>query len=160
MVNQFMCVYLNKMTREYMHEFFKGFIYDPATNINSGTTGKYQYDEDRVNEYFDKHQFQGKLHFAIMLENTVIGDVYLKHFDSVNHTCEIGIHMVNDLYKNRGYGTQALKRMVEYAFCNLDIEAIYAETLITNHRSNKALIKAGYKLIAQNDEMCKYICLK
>ena len=68
--------------------------------------------------------------------------------------------MVNDLYKNRGYGTQALKRMVEYAFCNLDIEAIYAETLITNHRSNKALIKAGYKLIAQDDEMCKYICQK
>lgn len=58
-----MNIRLNEMTRDRLHEFFN-------------------HDENQVNTYFDKHQKQGKLHFAIMLDDAVIGDKYLKKYRS------------------------------------------------------------------------------
>lgn len=98
-----------------MYIFFKDFQYDPKVSSKSAAN-VYQYDESRVDEYYTRHQSQDKLHYAIMLKESVIGDVYLKNIDNRNKSCELGIHMINNHYKGKGYGTQALQQIKDIVF--------------------------------------------
>ena len=91
-----------------MHAFFKHFTYDPLA-LGEEKIPNYIYDQENVDQIYDKQQNQGKHHFAIMYEGQVIGDIYLKQINYVSQTCEMGIHIVNDSYKGKGYGTQAEK---------------------------------------------------
>ena len=155
-----MNIKLCEMTRDRLHDFFKHLVYDPQTFIDERCIQPYIYDENQVNAYFDKHQKQGKLHFAIMLDDAVIGDIYLKNIDPLSKSCEIGIHMVSDHFKGKGYGTQAEQQMLTYAFSKLQMESVYAQTLAKNHRSRKALIKAGFTPIEINEHTCRFVCRK
>lgn len=155
-----MNIRLSEMTRDRLHEFFKHFVYEPQTFKDESCVRPYIYDENQVNAYFDKHQKQGKLHFAIMLDDAVIGDIYLKNIDPLSKSCEIGIHMVSDNFKGKGYGTQAERQVLEYAFNKLNMESVYAHTFAKNHRSRKALIKAGFAPIEINEQTCRFVCYK
>ena len=143
------------MTREHMHAFFKQFQYDPLAE-STPKDKPYIYNADTVDQYFDKHINQGKIHFAIMLNNNVIGDVYLKHFNPVQKSCEIGIHLANDKYKGNNYGTKAIQLILVHAFENMDIDVIYADTLIKNQRSRRALEKAGF-IVSNTDAESIYL---
>ena len=104
-----MNLYLVKMTRSLIHEFFQFFSYDPAAIADTEQTPVYQYNKEAVNKFYDKHITQGKIHFAIMLYNKIIGDIYLKDLNLELESSNIGIHIVNDQYKGNGYSTQAKK---------------------------------------------------
>ena len=153
-----MKLYLVKMTRVLMHEFFKDFSYDPDTAADAKQAQVYQYNEETVNRLYDKHIAQGKIHFVIMLDDQVIGDIYLKHHDPALKCCDIGIHIVNDQYKGKGYGTQAERLLLNYIFKELKMKTVYAETLIKNERSAHVLKKAGFMEIGRNDNMIRFAC--
>ena len=99
-----------------MHNFYKIFEYDPVTLPEKDIDKVYTYQAEQVEQRFNKHQQQGKQHFAILLDEQVIGDIYLKQLDQMTRSCEMGIHLINDTYKNKGYGTQAEKLLLKYAF--------------------------------------------
>ena len=153
-----MNVYLMEMTRNMMHAFFAQFEFDPATAGSGWEQAAYIYEPAKVDQYYDKHKAQGKLHFAIMLDESVIGDIYLKHIDWETRSCEMGIHIVNDLYKGMGYGTQAEQLMLQYAFQTLNMSEVHAETLISNARSRHVLEKAGFEETDRTDNKCHFVC--
>ena len=152
-----MCIRLETMTRERMHEFYRSFEYDTAISPKNSL---YVYNAEKVDQLYMKHMQQGKIHFAIILEDFVIGDIYLKHIDRISHSCELGIHTTNDVYKGKGYGTQAIQLILEYAFTKLKMNTVNANTFIDNNRSKRALIKAGFTEIAQWDGFCHFECRK
>ena len=120
------------MTKAQMHEFFKEFTYDPATFAEQSELTPYVYDQQSVDAYYEKCKAQGKLHFAILRADAVIGDLYLKHIDYDKRTCELGIHMVNDRVKNKGYGTKSIQLLLSHAFTELEMESgAPSETLYT-----------------------------
>ncbi len=49
-------------------------------------------------------------------------------------------------YRNRGYATEALRRMVDYGFSELDLEVIAAWVRSHNTGSTRVLEKCGFKL--------------
>ena len=151
-----MILYLAKMTRSLMHEFFKSFANDPDTFDDSTQTTAYQYNEEKVNALYDKHVAQGKMHFAIMLDDQIIGDIYLKHLDIATKSCDIGIHIVNDQYKGKGYGTQAERILLNFVFKKLKMKTVYADVLIKNTRSAHVLKKVGFIEIGRNDIMIRF----
>lgn len=155
-----MRLYLVKMTRSLMHEFYKSFSYDPETIADTEQTPVYQYNKEAVNKFYDKHITQGKIHFAIMHDDEIIGDIYLKHLDPELESCDIGIHIVNDQYKGKGYGTQAEKILLSYLFNKLKMKTVYAETLIKNKRSTYVLKKVGFIEVSRNDNMIRFACQK
>ena len=155
-----MCVELVKMTRELMHKFYQMFSIDAAAIPDGVDLTAYQYDANMVNQRYDQHLSQGKQHYAIILNNQVIGDVYLKHINTATRSAEMGIHIVNDKYKNKGYGTYAEKLLLQHAFNELGLEAVYANTLAKNKRSKRALIKAGFREIDSDDQFCYFKCRK
>lgn len=140
-----------------MHTFFKDFQYDSSIS-DENAVKIYQYDKKRVDEYYTKHRAQGKLHYAIMLNESVIGDIYLKNMDSVNRACELGIHMINDHYKGKGYGTQALLQIKQIAFKKLRFKTLYANTRQENMNCRRALVKAGYREMKTENGRCLYVC--
>ena len=122
-----------------MHAFFKQFQYDPMAE-NTPDQNPYIYNAETVDQHYDKHTEQGNTHFAILLNDEVIGDIYLKHFNQADKSCETGIYLVNDQYKGKGFGTQT------------DIEVIDADTLEKNQRSKRTLEKVGFTVIRTDHE--------
>lgn len=148
-----MSLYLEKMSRKQMHEFYQAFVHDPAI---SGETAAYvddSYDAKLVDSKYQHHLEQGKQHFAILLDQLVIGDIYLKNIDLTKRSCELGIHMVNDQYKGKGYGSEAIKLMAEYAFSDMGLDTVWVKILIRNHRSKQAFLKAGFIEIGEDQGM-------
>ncbi|OZH54355.1 hypothetical protein AFK68_11500 [Hydrocoleum sp. CS-953] len=68
------------------------------------------------------------------LENFPIGYVVLKGLNLDLFTAEIGIAILDEKYRNKGYGTLALKRLIIYAFNELHIQTIGAVILLSNKR--------------------------
>ena len=141
-----------------MHNFYKIFEYDPVTLPEKDIDKVYTYQVEQVEQRFNKHQQQGKQHFAILLDEQVIGDIYLKQIDQMTRSCEMGIHLVNDTYKNKGYGTQAEKLLLKYAFEKLGLAIVYANTLLNNDRSKHVLSKVGFKETHSDAQRCYFEC--
>ena len=79
----------------------------------------------------------------------------LKKIDPAERRCELGLCLVNDRYKNHGYGTLALRQGLRFAFEELGLETVLADSLLRNTRSQRALQKAGFRYVSE-DEHFKY----
>ncbi len=143
------------MTREYMHELFQGFVYDPDIFQDMALYEKMRnsvYDPQKVDALFDKHsREEDRRSFAVLLGERVIGQVDLKHIDPEERTCELSIHLKSDAVKNRGFGTRAEQLAIDYAFDTLGMERILADSVEKNHRSQHVLEKLGFTLVRQED---------
>lgn len=151
---------LDEMTRERFRELFRGFQYDPCMFTDMELYEKCRalpYDEEAVDRRFDKRNADSAaMTFAVMLEGRVIGEVVLKHIDRENKTCELGIHLKDDSVKGQGYGTEAERLAIEYAFSTLRMDTVYADHIIKNERSRHILQKLGFEFIEEKDGFRKY----
>ena len=59
-------------------------------------------------------------------------------------TCEIG-YCYGEKFWGQGYGTEALKRVMEYLFKEADADVVWAEHMTLNPASGKVMAKAGLK---------------
>lgn len=142
---------LRIMTRELCHELYKGWENDPAIYMDMNRFAPYQYDEARVDRYFESKCDSSRVLFAIMADGKPIGELQLKQIDWENRACTLSIHMKKDAVKGRGYGTQAEKLALQYAFDILSMAAVYADTVTKNTRSQHVLEKVGFRLIGEKD---------
>ena len=68
----------------------------------------------------------------------------------------MGIALKNTRYKDRGIGTQAERLAINYVFNQLDIPTLYADSIITNTRSQHVLEKVGFSLISEDGQFRYY----
>lgn len=81
--------------------------------------------------------------FAILLDDIVIGDVYLKNIDLQKGSGTLSIVLIQDCYKEKGYGTAVERTVLEYGFKELGLSVIYADVVLRNTRSQHVLEKIG-----------------
>ncbi len=150
------------MTRERMHEMYRGFTLDPAIFEDMALYEQkknYVYDPRKVDALFDmRNAEEGSVAFAVVLGGAVIGEVGIRHFSPGKKVCELSVHLQNDSVKNRGYGTQAERLAIDYAFDVLGAEYIFAESLIKNTRSQHVLEKLGFRYMGEEEGFKQY-CL-
>ena len=139
------------MTRALCHELFKGWENDPDIYMDMAQFTAYQYNEAAVNRYFDARQNPSRVLLAIMEGSTPVGEIQLKQIDRERKECTLSIHMQNDAVKGRGYGTCAERLAVQYAFEVLDLEAVNADTIVKNKRSQHVLEKVGFQYVEEKD---------
>ena len=144
-------VYLCIMTRELCHKFYKNFENDPDIFMDMDLFSEYKYNEDAVDRYFDLKQEPTRILFAIMKDNDPIGELHLKNIDHTSKECILSIHMQNDSVKGHGYGTYAEELALKYAFDDLGMDAVNADTIIKNTRSQYVLEKVGFKYIKEEN---------
>lgn len=144
-------IYLYVMTRELCHEFFKNFENDPDIFMDMDLFSKYEYDKSAVDKYFDSKQNPNRVLLAVMKDDKPIGEIQLKNIDNRSKECTLSIHMQNDTVKGQGYGTYAEKLALEYAFGKLGMNAVNADTVIKNKRSQHVLEKVGFQYIKEEN---------
>ncbi len=97
-------------------------------------------------ELSTKANMEGReLHLGIRLveTNELIGVVGLKNVSAKNKKAEVGYWIGQDFWK-KGYGTEAVTMIVEYAFNKLNLHKLEALTFTFNEASVKILEKLGF----------------
>ncbi len=90
----------------------------------------------------DKH----KVFTIIKKENQIpIGEIRTSFINWVDGTGEIGI-LLNPIEKQKGYGSEALDLILDFAFNRLRLNRIEAQYLETNIPSAKLFKKAGFTI--------------
>ena len=70
----------------------------------------------------------------------------------------MGIHLQNDSVKEKGYGTQAERLVLQYAFEELGMVAVNADAALKNTRSQHVLEKVGFRYTHEDDTFKYYRC--
>ncbi|MEL7625283.1 MAG: GNAT family protein [Anaerolineaceae bacterium] len=73
-----------------------------------------------------------------------IGNLSFMNIHPVNKSAEIGIMIGEKQYWNQGYGTEAMRRMCQYGFEDLNLHRIFLRVYEDNNRGKAAYRKVGF----------------
>lgn len=148
-------IFLKPMTREMYHTFFREYQNDADLYLDKKEYREYCYNKETVDQYVQKQIDLNRIPLAIMRGDEIIGE--LKLYNIENGKCAtLGISMKSKNYKGRGFGTQAEMMAIRYVFDELDIPVLYADTILTNTRSQHVLEKVGFQFLRQDKERKYY----
>lgn len=107
--------------------------------------------------YLEKEQ-DNKSVFAIIDLQTdeIIGNVGLHDINNINRTATLGIFIGNKDYRSKGYGTEAIKLILDFGFNYLNLNNIDLALMEFNKRALKCYEKCGFKEIGRRRK-CKFI---
>ena len=149
-------VSLTPGTLSLYHALFRDFEQAPELFEDKSKFQPYVYDPAKVDAWVAERQARsGERRFCIMLDREPIGELVLKGVDPVSKSCAMGICLKNDRFKNHGYGTLAERQGLRYAFEELGLETVGADSLLQNTRSQRSLQKAGFRFVSE-DQHFKY----
>jgi RimJ/RimL family protein N-acetyltransferase len=81
--------------------------------------------------------------FVIETDGVVIGSGGLHEIDHFRRVCEIGIGLGREFW-GQGFGQDAVKTLVDYAFTHLNMNRVALEVLADDERAVGAYKKAGF----------------
>lgn len=87
-----------------------------------------------------------------------MGEIQLKRINIVKGSATLSIHMANNEYKNQGWGTEAIRLLLEYALHCMQLNAVHADCVHRNQRSQHVLEKMGF-VYAYQDDILRYYTL-
>ena len=151
-------IHLCQMTKELARQYYKNFETDPDLFMDMNKFYTYVYDPAKCDETVDRYHQLRRVYLAVMPENDPIGEVILKNVDYDRKHCTLGMHLQNDSVKNKGYGTQAEKLALQYAFNEIKMNTVYADAIHKNKRSQHVLTKVGFRETHQDDTFIYYRC--
>jgi RimJ/RimL family protein N-acetyltransferase len=109
-------------------------------------------------KWFEEHAAlsQSSLTFGILeLEtNRLIGTCSLMDINPVNGSATLGIVIGETDCLGKGYGTEAVKLLVEYGMFFLNLHNIQLQVYGFNARAIRAYEKAGFRLIGRRRAAC------
>lgn len=91
--------------------------------------------------------------FIICLDDgREIGSVYFRDIDRENKTAEYGIFIGEEDAIGCGYGSQAARLALEYAFGTMGLEKVFLRFLADNIGARRSYEHAGFRLIENRRE--------
>ncbi|PFR33485.1 GNAT family N-acetyltransferase [Bacillus cereus] len=88
-------------------------------------------------------------------DDSVLGDIGFKGGPNENQTVEIGYGFI-EKYWNKGYATEAVRELIDWAFKTGEVETIIAETLLDNYSSMRVLEKLHMKRVNATETMINW----
>lgn len=82
-----------------------------------------------------------------------IGSVYFRDIDRVQERAEYGIFIGEDDAVGKGYGTQAAKLALAYAFEELKLKSVFLRVFADNTGARKSYERAGFVLLDDKKEI-------
>lgn len=73
-----------------------------------------------------------------------IGNCSIYDIDEIKKEAELGIMIGDRDYWNKGYGSDAVKALLNYAFESRGIKRVYLKTLMENTRAQRCFLKCGF----------------
>ena len=91
---------------------------------------------------------QGKDGYAFLIclveGERPIGEVLLMDIDRVNGSAEVGIFIGEPDEWGKGYGTDAVRALVDFGFTELRLERVWLEVATDNARAERSYAKVGF----------------
>ena len=75
----------------------------------------------------------------------LIGTLGLEHFNWIERSAVLGIFIGDKDFRSNGYGTEAIKLLLEYGFKYLNLHSIRLDLVSINERAHKCYLKCGFK---------------
>ena len=79
------------------------------------------------------------------INHKAIGYVSIKGIDKTEGRAEVGIAIMDKEYRGKGYGTEALKQAVNYAFNELGLNLLGLTVFPSNQRAIQVYEKIGFQ---------------
>ena len=108
-------------------------------------------------EEFDFSKYLGREDlFAVRLKGSgrLIGIIL--YFDAEGASCEIG-YGLGSAYWGRGYGTEAVRRFLEYLFCEKGYRSVRACFFVGNEASRRVMEKCGMRFSRYAEKEISYL---
>lgn len=124
-------------------DYFQWFNDAATCKYNSHAT--FPNNEKRMREYFcDIQQSQDTIVFAIIEKTTEthVGNISLQHIDWISRNAEIA-WILGNAHSGKGYGTDAGRLVIQYAFERLNLVRVYCGTSAENIPMQKVAEKLG-----------------
>ena len=85
--------------------------------------------------------------FAIVTidENKMIGTIGLEQINWINRTAVLGVFIGDKEYLSKGYGTEAIRLILDFGFNYLNLHSIKLNVMSFNERALKCYKKCGFK---------------
>ena len=112
----------------------------------------------RKEKEYMENNYKNDSSFAIVTinEDKLIGTVSLEKVDNINRTATLGIFIGDKEYRSKGYGTEAIRLILDYGFNYLNLNNIQLEVLEFNERAIKSYKKCGFKEYGRRRK-CKFL---
>ena len=112
---------------------------------------------DAERRFLDKHM-DDECSFAIVeLENDkLIGTISLENINHISRTAILGIFIGDKPSRNKGYGTEAIRLLLDYGFNYLNLNNIKLDVLEINERAIACYKKCGFKEYGRRRK-CKFL---
>ena len=135
---------LKTFTEEEYHAFFRGYVSDPLMDA-----APFVYSREQVSRsYLYNHGGfrEDYTHFGIFENGIPVGSFQLKRMDPEKKSCEFGIILQNDRAKNRGIGTEAIRKLMDIARDEYGMNLMIGDTMGRNGRMIRVFEKLGFEL--------------
>ncbi|MFX0059482.1 MAG: GNAT family N-acetyltransferase [Candidatus Hodarchaeota archaeon] len=140
-------VSLKPLEKKYIEQFLKWFndpeitqyllMYRPLTSME---------EEEWFNELKNK---PNEVYFAIVINDKynkekLIGNCGIRGINSKDRVGNYGIVIGEKDYQGMGYGTEAMRLLVDYGFNTLNLNRVELSTFSFNSRAYKSYLKVGF----------------
>ena len=143
------------MTADMYHAYFKEYQNDLDLYIDKTAYTPYIYDKEKVDRYIRRQQDLNRKVLAIMVDDEIVGEIVIKNIIA-QQSATMGLALKNTKYKDRGFGTQAERLAIQYVFNELDIPVLFADSILSNTRSQHVLEKVGFQYINEDKDFKYY----
>lgn len=134
------------------HELYQNYLPDQLM-----TYDMFEYSKSKVDAYYEKKvKSKTRKYFAIDFAGVTIGEIQLKYISSDRRHATLSIILASDEFKGNGYGTEAIKLILDYAKNKLGLDVVYADAVHRNTRSQHVLEKIGFKHLRDDDILTYY----
>ncbi len=83
--------------------------------------------------------------FAIRVGPVLIGTCQLHTIDPVHRSAELQIRIGDPAHQGQGHGTEAVARLLDFAFQDLNLNRVYLHVFADNARARRVYEKAGFR---------------
>ncbi len=141
-------IFIRPLLPEDIGESYIAWMNDPEVTQYLESRGTQYLHEDLVQYVKDIRKNDNNLLFGIFLKGSGehIGNIKIGNISRVHRFADVGLVIGVKEQWGKGYATEAIRLVTEYAFEQLDLNKLVAGMYAPNEGSRKAFEKAGYNI--------------
>jgi RimJ/RimL family protein N-acetyltransferase len=142
-------IFLVALEPEKMAELFNSWASDTEYWRLANSDPVIPFSVESIKTWLDEHLYdKDDFFFAIktIQDNRPIGDINLTGIDWIHRNAYLGISIGEREEWGKGYGTDAVRVILRYAFNELNLQRVSLTVFDYNHRAKRAYEKAGFRM--------------
>ncbi|MBR2743767.1 MAG: GNAT family N-acetyltransferase [Clostridia bacterium] len=137
-------IYLSPRNAE-DYEIFTQWLNDFETTDYVGYSGKLMSLQGEKDFLESNNNPEATFSIITLDGDKIIGTVGLENFNYVDRTAILGIFIGDKDYRSQGYGTEAIRMVLEYGFKYKNLHSIKLDLVSFNERAHRCYQKCGFK---------------